>query len=149
MSLLADLAAVLGVDTLRLLAGELAENDQDGGNMRRLKFYVCPNCGNILTSTSEAELSCCGRTLEPLKPQKADADHQIRTENVEDEWYITYPHGMEKGHYISFFAFVRFDRLLLVRLYPEQGSELRMSAMRGGKLYWYCSKHGLFEQTDK
>ena len=146
VSLLNELAAALGVDTARLLSGELAENDRDGGNMRRLNFYVCPTCGNILTATGEAALSCCGRTLEPLKARKADPEHQIRVENVEDDWYITYPHGMEKGHFIRFFAYVRFDRLLLVRLYPEQGSEVRLPAMRGGRLFWCCSEHGLFEQ---
>ncbi|MGI6029520.1 MAG: helix-turn-helix domain-containing protein [Candidatus Heteroscillospira sp.] len=145
VSLLTELASVLGVDTKRLLAGELAENDTDGGNMRRLKFYVCPTCGNIITATGAAELSCCGRTLVPLKAEKPDGEHAISIENMEDEWFITFPHGMEKEHFISFFAYVRFDRVLLVRLYPEQGSELRFPAMRGGRLYWYCSEHGLFE----
>ena len=38
------------------------------------------------------------------------------------------------------------DRLLLVRLYPEQGSEVRLPQLRGGgKLYLCCSRHGLFE----
>ena len=32
--------------------------------MKRLQFYVCPDCGNILTSSSGGQLSCCGRKLE-------------------------------------------------------------------------------------
>ena len=40
---------------------------------------------------------------------------------------------------------VRFDKVLAVRLYPEQGGELRFPQMRGGKLYYYCNNHGLFE----
>lgn len=36
------------------------------------------------------------------------------------------------------------DRLRLVKLYPEQGSEVRFPKMRGGKLYFHCSQHGLW-----
>ncbi len=52
---------------------------------------------------------------------------------------------MTKEHYISFVLYVRFDRILTVKLYPEQGSELRILQMCGEKLYYYCSEHGLFE----
>lgn len=40
--------------------------------------------------------------------------------------------------------YVRFDRVLTVKLYPEQGRELRFPQMRGGKLY-YCNVHGLLK----
>ena len=44
------------------------------------------------------------------------------------------------------FELLKLDRLLLVRLYPEQGSEVRLPQLRGGgKLYLCCSRHGLFE----
>jgi len=35
----------------------LDPNIVDRGNMNKI---VCPSCGNITTSTGEAELSCCG-----------------------------------------------------------------------------------------
>ena len=54
---------------------------------------------------------------------------------------------MEKEHYISFVSYVRFDREFTVKLYPEQGGELRFPQMRGGKMYYYCSVHGLFAFT--
>lgn len=31
----------------------------------------------------------------------------------------------------------------LVRLYPEQGAELRFPRMYRGRLFYYCSRHGL------
>lgn len=52
---------------------------------------------------------------------------------------------MTKEHYISFVSYVSFDRVLTVKLYPEQGAELRIPQMRRGKMYYYCSEHGLFE----
>ena len=55
------------------------------------------------------------------------------------------PHG-EGALYPLCPACVAPDRLLLVRLYPEQGSEVRLPQLRGGgKLYLCCSRHGLFE----
>lgn len=91
VSLLPSLAQALAVPLEGLLAGSLDERDPDGGNMRNLAFYVCPQCGNLMTATSAASLSCCGRTLEPLKPQKPDEDHVLVKEPVENEWFLTTP----------------------------------------------------------
>lgn len=145
VSLLGPLAARLGVPIERLLLGELDPNDTDGGNMKRTKFYVCPACGNLLAATGGAELSCCGRRLEALRPQKTDVDHGCRVQEVEDEWYVTFSHPMRKDHFIRFAAYVDDDRVLVVKLYPEQGGEVRIPRMHGGKLYLCCSSHGLFE----
>ena len=30
--------------------GELNRNELLGGNMKKMKFYVCPHCGNLVTS---------------------------------------------------------------------------------------------------
>ena len=146
VSLLAALAERFGVSVERLLAGDLGLNELDGGNMRRLKFYVCPDCGNILTATGGGELHCCGRKLEPLAARPVDEEHAVTVQEVEEDWYITFSHPMEKGHFIRFAAYVATERVLLVRLYPEQGGELRIPQLRGGgKLYLCCSRDGLFE----
>ena len=53
---------------------------------------------------------------------------------------------MKKDHYFRFAAYVATERVLLVRLYPEQGGEFRIPQLRGGgKLYLCCSRDGLFE----
>ena len=65
---------------------------------------------------------------------------------VDGETYITFEHGMEKEHHIRFVACVGYDRVLLVRLYPEQGSELRMPYMPRGTYYVMCSRDGLFKK---
>ena len=146
VGLLAALAERFGVSVERLLAGDLAPNDLDGGNMKRLKFYVCPDCGNILSATGGGEVHCCGRKLEPLTARPADEAHSVRVQEVEEDWYITFSHPMEKDHFFRFAAWVATERVLLVRLYPEQGGEFRIPQLRGGgKLYLCCSRDGLFE----
>ena len=145
VSLLPSLAGIFGVSVERLLTGDLAPETADGGNMKRLKFYVCPDCGNILTATGGGEVHCCGRKLEPLTARPADGEHAVTVQEVEEDWYITFSHPMKKDHYFRFAAYVATERVLLVRLYPEQGGEFRIPQLRGGKLYLCCSRDGLFE----
>ena len=145
VSLISGLSKILGVDISKLIEGELPKIKQEAGNVKRTKFYVCEKCGNILTSLGNAEIVCCGRELLPLSAKKSDEAHKVNVEKIEDDYYITFSHPMTKEHYISFFSYVRFDRVLTVKLYPEQGGEVRVPIMRGGKMYYFCSKHGLFE----
>ncbi|MPM68963.1 hypothetical protein SDC9_115900 [bioreactor metagenome] len=144
ISLLSTLSDTLGVNISEMLSGNLGANDINGGNMKRLKFYVCKNCGNIVTATESFDGSCCGRKFNALEAKPADTFHQFKTEIVDDEYYLTMNHEMTKEHYISFVAYVTCDRVLFVKLYPEQNAELHFPRMRGGKFYFYCSKDGLF-----
>lgn len=146
VSLLGELSRILGVHIEQILAGDLAPKDPDGGNMKRIRFFVCPQCGNILTATSAAEISCCGRRLEPLMPQAAGDDHAVRLEEVDDEYFVSIDHPMTKDHYLSFAAWVSYDRMTLIRLYPEQAAEFRLPAQRRGELYLYCTEHGLLRR---
>lgn len=144
VSLLNSLSQIFGVNIEKLLAGDLAPNNVDGGNMKRVKFYVCPMCQNILTATGDGEISCCGRRLEPLKDRPADEAHGLHAEVIEDDYYITFDHQMSKEHFLSFFAYVDYDRVTLIRLYPEQGGEVRFPKQGRGRLLFCCSKDGLF-----
>lgn len=144
ISLIDRLSAILGTNIGNLLRGDLDEKSTDGGNMKRIQFHVCKSCGNILTSTSPAELACCGRRLEPLPECPEDETHRFVLEDLDDEYYVTLDHPMRKDHYLSFAALVGYDRVTLVRMYPEQDAALRLPRMQRGKLYIYCSEHGLF-----
>ena len=144
VSLLGELSEIFRVNIEKILSGNLEPNDADGGNMKKVKFYVCNNCGNIVNSTGEAEVSCCGRKLEALIAKSEDNTHSIKKEEVEDDYYITFQHEMSKSHYISFLAYVMFDKVLIIKLYPEQNAELRFPRMHGGKIYFYCNQHGLW-----
>ncbi len=148
VAVLPELARLFGVSLAGLLAGDLAPGPMEVGNMKRIQFYMCPDCGNILTAAGGGELHCCGRRLEPLKPRPADEAHAVTVQEVEEDWYVTFSHPMEKGHYLRFAAWAGLDRMMLVRLYPEQGGEFRLPQLRGGgKLYVCCSRDGLLEVT--
>src|SRR5699024_6010200 len=94
VSLWEELASILGADILKLLQGELNPNRPDVGKMDRIQFYVCPICGNILTSTGAASISCCGRQLQPLMPGHSMDKHIPSVVEVEDEYYVTMEHEM-------------------------------------------------------
>lgn len=61
VSLLPELSRVLGVGLETLLSGSLDANDQERGNMKKLNFYVCPDCGNLITAASPAAAGRCSR----------------------------------------------------------------------------------------
>lgn len=148
ISVLSHLSEIFGVNIEKILEGDLSPNGKDGGNMKRVKFYICPTCGNIITATGAGEISCCGRKLEGLdamKAKPADEAHGIRVEVVEDDYYLTFDHPMEKEHYLNFFAYLDYDRMTLIKLYPEQGGEVRFPKRGRGKILFGCSKHGIFQ----
>ena len=72
ISLLPLLSQALGVDTEVLLRGELEENAMSSGNLNKLKFYLCPDCANLLFSTDDADVHCCGKKLSPMAAKKAE-----------------------------------------------------------------------------
>lgn len=149
ISLLQPLAAALGISVIELMNGEQIVNKNVSANMLRTKFYVCPVCGNVIHSTGDTLISCCGITLPALEAEEADEVHAVNIERVEDEYFVTMDHPMTKGHYISFIAFVTSDRVQLVKLYPEWNCETRLQMRGFGMLYWYCNHHGLFKMKPK
>ena len=46
VSMFPALSEALNADFSALFSGEIAQKSQDSGNLRRLQFYVCPECGN-------------------------------------------------------------------------------------------------------
>ena len=146
ITLLKPLAQALGISVIELMNGEHITNRNVSGNLRRCKFYVCPICGNIIHSTGNAVVSCCGVTLPPLEAEEADDDHAVTIEQVEDEQFITVHHPMTKEHFISFLAYVTCDRVQLVKLYPEGEAQTRLQMRGPGTLYYYCNRHGLYKK---
>ncbi len=146
VSLLPELSSVLGVNLEELLSGELDTRDRVGGNMKKLKFYVCPACGNLLAATAEAAVSCCGKKLAPLTPVKVEGAERLSVELIDNEYFVSSPHPMTKEHFISFVALVTGDSMVLRKQYPEWDLQLRIPRMGHGLLVWYCTEHGLFYQ---
>lgn len=146
ISLLQPLAAALGVSVIELMNGEPIVNRNVSSNLVRSRLYVCPICGNVLHSTGDAVISCCGVTLPALDAEEPDEAHTLTVERVEDEQFLTVHHPMTKDHYISFLAYASADRFQLVKLYPEGEAQTRMQLRGRGTVYFFCNRHGLFRQ---
>lgn len=145
ITLIETLAKALGVSVMELMSGETVINKNASSNILFSKFYVCPVCGNIIRTTGETVISCCGISLPSLEAEEIDDAHIVTIENVEDEQFITVHHEMSKTHFISFVAYLTCDRVQLVKFYPEGNAETRMQMRGKGYLYLYCNKHGLMK----
>lgn len=143
ITLIEPLAKSLGVSVIELMSGDTVSNQNTSANMLRSKFYVCPVCGNIIRTTGDTVISCCGIALPPLESEETDDSHQVTIERVEDEHFVTVNHEMSKKHFISFMAYLTSDRIQLVKLYPEGNAETRFQLRGRGYIYIYCNKHGL------
>ena len=146
LSILPNLSKVFETDISALLKGELEENDMNNGNMKNINFYVCPECGNIITSLAEGDFSCCSRKLEVLKPIKVSECEKLVIETNDGELLVSSDHKMEKDCYISFIAYVSSDTLIIKKLYPQWGVNVRFPFARHGVFYYYDTKNGLFRQ---
>ncbi len=145
ITLLEPLAKALHVSVAELLTGECITNQNRSGNMRKIGFYVCPVCGNVIYSMGEGVFSCCGITLPKLTSEPEDLSHTLNLEQIEYDYYVTMDHPMTKEHSVSFFAYVTYNRVQLIKLYPEQNPEVRFPMCGHGTIYAYCNRHGLFQ----
>lgn len=146
VSLLPDLSKIFNVDLEKLLSGELDINEVLGGDMRKMNFYICPTCGNMITSMTDTSISCCGKKLKAIQLQKANEDEKLSVDIIENDFFITSEHQMTREHYIAFVALLTGDSIMLRKQYPEWGLQARIPVFAHGKLLWYCTKHGLFYQ---
>jgi transcriptional regulator with XRE-family HTH domain len=151
ISFLEVLSQIFHVDIDSILSGDLEPNMTQSGNLKKVKFFACVHCGNIIYNTGNADISCCGRKLSELTARPADHLHMANVEDAGDEYYITFNHEMRKNHFISFIAYVTYDKVLFLKLYPEQEAAVRLPKTFGGRLskhsgnlYCYCNTHGLW-----
>lgn len=140
VSLLAELSCILKVNIEQMLSGDLSQGSFVGGNMKKTKYYVCPACGNISLCTGEATISCCGRKLCESVPQKASVEEKLNVELIENQWFISSSHPMEKDNYISFVAFATGQAIEITKQYPEWNLQLRLNHKSHGTLLWYATK---------
>lgn len=144
ISILTPLANALGVNIAELITGNVIQNSNRSSNMKKINFYVCPMCGNVIHSVGEVLVSCCGIELPVLEIEEEVNNHEINIERMDNEYYITINHSMSKEHYISFISYVASDRIETRKLYPEQNADARFLLKGRGYIYYYCNRHGLF-----
>lgn len=144
ISLLKPLADALGVHIAELITGNIIENSNRSSNMKKIKFYVCPMCGNVIHSVGEINISCCGIELPVLEIEENDETHACIIDLTNEGCYVNLPHEMSKQHYISFLSYVTSNHIETIKLYPEQSAAGHFAIREHGFIYWYCNKHGLF-----
>ena len=84
VSMLSALADILGVSEKTILSGDLKQNLEEAGNMKRTKFYVCPDCGSFMQGVGNCSVICCGKQTEALKINNPDDEHIIKALEIED-----------------------------------------------------------------
>lgn len=146
VGIVSELAYSLGVSLAELLTGEYAENRNRSSNMKKLSFYVCPVCGNIIQAVGNGSYSCCGILLPELETEEEDEKHVLEAEEIDGEYYVSLEHEMSKTHYISFFAYVTGSYVQMIKMYPEQNAECRFTKRGHGFIYAYCNRHGLYRR---
>ena len=144
ITLLEPIADAFSVSVTELISGNTVHNSNVSANMLKSKFYVCPICGNVIISTGEAVINCHGVLLTKEEPEKADQNHQILIERIEDEYFVRIEHDMNKNHYISFITALSYDRTEMIKLYPEGNAETRFKISGVKRILFYCNRDGLF-----
>ena len=147
ISLIEPLAKALKVSVIELMKGEYITNQNKASNMLKSNFSVCPICGNIIHTMGDSINSCCGITLPILDAELENEKHNIKSEIIESEYFISINHEMTKEHYISFIAYITNDRCEFVKLYPEQNAEARFLKRGKGIIYIFCNKDGLIKKN--
>lgn len=147
ITLLKSMAALFGTQMETLLSGTLDAKEMNGGNLKNLQFFVCPQCNGMAQVCGQASILCCGRTLNPLKAKQADAEHRLHLTKMDGAYYVTCQHAMEKSHYISFIASVAWDGVHLTKLYPQQDAAVHLAEIKNSTVFYYCTKHGLMKET--
>lgn len=145
ITLLEPLSKALGVSVAELMNGNTINNKNKSANMLRSSFYVCPVCGNVITSTGNALVSCCGVTLSHLEAEEGEAEDGILIKRIENEHFVQIENPMTKEHYISFVSYVTSDRVQTVKLYPETDASCRFPVCGRGYIFYYCNRHGLMK----
>ena len=149
ISLLEPLAKALDISVIELFSGNEVRNQNKSFNMKKVLFYTCPVCGNVIQTTGQAVISCCGITLPPLEAEENDDEHAFTIQTVEDEYFVSLDHPMTKDHYISFIAAVYDNGVEFIKLYPESAAQARFKISRAKFFVAYCNHHGLFKVDTK
>lgn len=144
ISMLEPIGKIFNISITELLTGQVAINSNVNANMLRSVFYVCPICGNVIHAMGQAHISCHGINLVALEADSVNVEDKVSIESIEDELFVKVDHPMTKKNYISFIAAVSYDKIQLVKLYPEGSPQARFKRNRVSYIYFYDNVEGLF-----
>jgi len=147
IEMLQPLSKIFNVSIIELLNGNTITNTNISSNLLKTKFYVCPICGNVITSFGESVIMCHGITLKPCVPIEDKGLLNIKI--IENEYYVSINHPMSKENYISFISALSSDSIQIKKFYPENAAEayFRITGVR--YIYYYSNVDGLFYKKIK
>ena len=104
-------------------------------NMNRLKLFCCPVCGGVSFSYNDVNAECCNQILEAVPVKKAEEADKPAITEMDGEYLLEYSSPMTKDFYIAAVVAERYDRVELIRLFPEQAAQVRLAQVAGTKIY--------------
>ena len=85
-------------------------------------------------------VECCGSKREPV-PMETASLFPALTE-TDGEYLLEYACPMTKDDFIAAVVVERYDRVELIRLFPEQAAEVRVAQVKGAKIYTVFCRQG-------
>ena len=120
---------------------------------KKLEVYKCEMCGNIVEVLhgGQGELVCCGKPMQLLKEQTADAStekHVPVVEAVDGGVKVkvgSVPHPMEEKHHIEWVQIMSGENVYRIFLKPGGAPEGTFKVLKGDlAAREYCNVHGLW-----
>jgi len=143
ISIMLSLSNIFGIEIEKMLEGEIRNSDFIVGNMENAMYYVCPQCGNIITCINEISVSCCGRRVERLVPKEAVSYDSLRLIKADLGYELSNKHPMTRDDHISFISVIAEDRHHLIKTFPEWDERYHISCFEEGTIMWYSKRDGL------
>ena len=113
-----------------------------GAMIEVLNDCTCDNCG----------IQCCGEKMRTFVPNAEDASFEKHLPGVEvegNEIVVNVPHVMEEDHYIEWIEFIANGLKQRQMLKIGAPAQARFPYIKGGVVYSYCNKHGLWRAEVK
>jgi len=149
ISIIDKLADEFNVSVELLLSGEFENDNKKRNKMKKMSFYVCNSCGNVIVSSNTASVICCEKKLKSAIAKESDEENNLIIQRNDGSDLVTTDHEMSKDHFISFVAIRKGTSIQLIETFPEWDLNIRDEDLKYCRLYFYCTNHGLFYQQIK
>ncbi len=149
LSILSDLADCLNISVELLLNGVETNVDDKKNGMKKMSFYVCDQCSNVICSTNEASVICCNKKLNASEVQKTTKENDFEITYNDGMQLLQFDHSVTKEHYIKFVAIRRGVSVNIIPTHPEWEINIRDVDFTNTRIYFYCSEDGLFSRMIK
>ena len=122
-----------------------------------LMVLKCEKCGaQVITfresNCKECEYTCCNENMIRLIPNSVDASFEkhVPTYEIKSDTIVAkVNHVMEDEHYIEWLMHVTKDTHEIRYFEPGIDAQTEFKYVPNSKLYAYCNKHGLWENSVK